>query len=87
MVKKGDNSVNQKFPDKDLEKISLGKNDQSKSFLQDVQELQVIAQLIDNMDVIVDRLEKAYNEKDGQKFKESKEEILKSQKKIGEMLK
>jgi len=55
--------------------------------LQDVQELQVIAQLIDNMVIITDKLEKAYDDKDGVNFKQSKEEILKSQKQIENMLK
>ena len=55
--------------------------------LQDVQELQVIAQLIDNMTIITDKLEKAYNDKDSINFKQAKEEILKSQKQIENMLK
>ena len=37
--------------------------------LQDVQELQVIAQLIDNMVIITDKLEKAYDDKDSVNFK------------------
>ena len=53
--------------------------------LQDVQELQVIAQLIDNMVIITDKLEKAYDDKDSVNFKQSKEEILKSQKQIENM--
>ena len=55
--------------------------------LQDVRELQVIAQLIDNMVIITDKLEKAYDDKDSVNFKQSKEEILKSQKQIENMLK
>jgi hypothetical protein len=55
--------------------------------MQDVQELQVIAQLIDNMEVVVGKLEKSYEDKNGEGFKKSKMEILKSQKQIGEMLK
>lgn len=55
--------------------------------LQDVQELQVIAQLIDNMVIITDKLEKAYDDKDSVNFEQSKEEILKSQKQIENMLK
>jgi len=54
--------------------------------LQDVQELQVIAQLIDNMDVIVKKLESAYSDKNGEEFKTAKMEILKSQKSIQDML-
>lgn len=54
--------------------------------LQDVQELQVIAQLIDSMDVIVRKLERAYSDKNGEEFKTAKSEILKSQKKIDDML-
>ena len=55
--------------------------------LQDVQELQVIAQLIDNMVIITDKLEKAYDDKDSVNFEQSKEEILKFQKQIENMLK
>jgi hypothetical protein len=55
--------------------------------LQDVQELQVIGQLIDNITIITDKLEKAYNDKDSIKFKQAKDEILKSQKQIENMLK
>ena len=55
--------------------------------LQDVQELQVIAQLIDNIVIITDKLEKAYDDKDSINFKQSKEEILKFQKQIENMLK
>jgi|AP95_1055475.scaffolds.fasta_scaffold301169_1 hypothetical protein len=55
--------------------------------LKDPQELQVIAQLIDSMGVIVGKLEKAYEDKDGENFKRSKQEILISQKQIRSMLK
>ena len=58
-----------------------------KQSMQDTQELQVISQLIDNMDVIINKLEKAYEDKDGPSFKQSKYEILKSQKQIEAMLK
>jgi hypothetical protein len=54
--------------------------------MKDVQELQAIGQLIDNLEIITDSLEDAYNEKDAVKFKQSRENILESQKKIGEML-
>ncbi len=52
----------------------------------DTQELQVVAQLVDNMEIIIGNLEEAYSEKNAEKFKKSKDEILNSQKKIDEML-
>tara|TARA_Y100000310_G_scaffold294995_1_gene325927 strand:+ start:239 stop:499 length:261 start_codon:yes stop_codon:yes gene_type:complete len=85
MVKKEDNIENQRFSKKDFDAFPSERH-QSKSSMQDVQELQVIVQLIDNMDVVVRKLEGAYEDKDGEGFKKSKMEILKSQKQIGRML-
>lgn len=54
--------------------------------IQDLQELQIIAQLIDNIEVVVDKLENSYNNKDALSFESSKQEIFKFQKKILEMI-
>ena len=53
----------------------------------EVQELTVVAQLIDNMIKTVDKLEEAFGEKDNNKFNESKKEILKYQNDIDKMIK
>ncbi len=52
----------------------------------DLQELQILAQLVDNMDVLSSRLEKTYGDNDGENFSKAKQEILNIQKKISEML-
>lgn len=85
MVKE-DDIENQRFSKKDFDAFPSERH-QSKSSMQDVQELQVIAQLVDNMEVVVGKLEKAYAGKNGPEFKQSKAEILKSQKQIRGMLK
>lgn len=53
----------------------------------DLQELEITAQLVDNIEKTIANLEKAYNNKNGVDFKESKNEILASQQKIAEILK
>jgi len=53
----------------------------------DLQELQIIAQLVDNMEIMTGNLEDAYAKKNSQKFQESRNEILKSEKKIEQMIK
>ena len=52
----------------------------------DLQELEIIAQLVDSMEIALDSLEKSYSEKDAEKFNKLKEEILKFQSKINEIL-
>ena len=51
----------------------------------DLQQLQILAQLVDNMEIVSGRLEKAYGDNDGESFKKSKKEILDIQKKIFEI--
>jgi len=53
----------------------------------DLQELQVLAQLIDNMEVISERLNKAYADNNAEDFNKSKQEILITQKQINGMIK
>lgn len=54
--------------------------------MMDLQELEIIAQLIDSMEIALNNLEKFYSEKDAEKFNKSKEEILKFQSKINEII-
>jgi hypothetical protein len=52
----------------------------------DLQELQILAQLVDNLDVLSKRLERAYGENSGENFSRAKQEILDIQKKIDSIL-
>jgi hypothetical protein len=54
--------------------------------LLDLQELQVIAQLVDNMNILSDKLEKAYSSNDAESFNNAKQEILKIQGKINQII-
>jgi hypothetical protein len=49
-------------------------------------DLQTIAQLMDNLDILTGKLEEAYNKKDAEEFKKAKLEILEVQKNINSML-
>lgn len=53
----------------------------------DEQELHTVAQLVDNIDIILGKLEESYSNRDVEKFNISKNEILNSQIKIAETLK
>ena len=53
----------------------------------DEQELHTVAQLIDNIDIILGKLEESYSDKDAKNFNKSKNEILNSQIKISEIIK
>ncbi|MBD3253016.1 hypothetical protein GF386_04750 [Candidatus Pacearchaeota archaeon] len=53
----------------------------------DLNELQVLAQLVDNSDIILGKLEKAFNKKDAKGFNEAKKEILEIQRKISDIVK
>ena len=52
----------------------------------DEQELQIIAQLVDNIEIILGKLEKSFSDKDDKEFDKSKNEILNFQKKIAEII-
>ena len=52
----------------------------------DLQQLQILTQLIDNLHIISDRLEKSYNINDAAEFNKAKMEILEIQKKISAIL-
>ena len=51
----------------------------------DLEQLQILAQLADNMDTVYTKLEKAYANNDGEDFKKSKKELLDNQAKISEI--
>jgi hypothetical protein len=51
----------------------------------DLQQLKIIAQLLDNMDIIENKLERAYNDNDAENFNRAKTEILDIQNKISSM--
>lgn len=52
----------------------------------DPDELQIIAQLIDNMEILSDKLERAYNKNSSEEFNKAKNEILENQSKIAEII-
>jgi hypothetical protein len=52
-----------------------------------LEELQILAQLIDNIGISIEKLEKAYGKKDAESFNKSKEAILDFKNKISEILK
>lgn len=52
----------------------------------DTQELQVLAQLVDNMEIITGKLESAYSSNNVVEFNKAKNEIIAIQNKINEML-
>lgn len=53
----------------------------------DLDQLQILAQLVDNIEILTRRLEKAYENNDSEEFNIAKTEILNFQKKIEEMIK
>ncbi len=53
----------------------------------DLQELQILAQLADNIEIISGKLEKAYASNNTEEFNKSKKEILEIQKKISNLIK
>lgn len=53
----------------------------------DLQQLQILAQLADNMEIVTEKLENFYNDNDAKNFDKSKKEILEINKKISEILK
>ena len=52
----------------------------------DLEQLQILAQLADNMEVLSEKMEKAYNDNDGEAFNKSKKELLDIQGKISSMV-
>lgn len=54
--------------------------------MEDSQKFQLVMQLIDYMNVALDKLEEAYNNKNSENFSKAKNEIVHIQKKISEMI-
>jgi len=52
----------------------------------DLEQLQLFGQLVDNMEILMGKLEKSFETKDGEGFVKSKKEILDFQKKINIMV-
>lgn len=52
----------------------------------DTQEIQTLAQLIDNLDILVEKFEKSYRDNDAEDFQNSKKEILETQTKISKVV-
>lgn len=52
----------------------------------DLQQLKIFVQLLDNMDVLAAKLERAYNGNDAENFNMAKTEILDIQNKISSMI-
>ena len=52
----------------------------------DLPQLQLLAQLLDNMDIITKQLEKSYNDNDAEMFKKIKKEMLDIQDKISRII-
>lgn len=52
----------------------------------ELQKVQLLLQLIDSMDLVTKKLEDSYNKKNSERFNDYKNEILKFQKKIDEIL-
>tara|TARA_Y100000310_G_scaffold285130_1_gene308365 strand:+ start:1565 stop:1750 length:186 start_codon:yes stop_codon:yes gene_type:complete len=52
----------------------------------DLEQLQIIGQLVDNIEIMVGKLEHSFKSKDSEDFTKSKQEISKTQRKINEMI-
>lgn len=52
----------------------------------ELEKLQILAQLVDNTEILIDRLKKSYDKNDGEEFTKSKNAILDFQKKIDQVL-
>lgn len=48
--------------------------------------LQFLAQIVDDMEIAIEKLEKSYEDNDSEKFKKSKETVLEFQQKISEII-
>ena len=53
----------------------------------DTQELQILAQLIDNIETLTERIESAYSKNNADAYRRSNSEVLDIQRKINSMLK
>lgn len=53
--------------------------------MEDISQIQLIAQLINNMELAVKAMEKSYNSNDGERFARAKKEVLDIQDKISKL--
>ncbi len=52
----------------------------------DLEQLQILAQLVDSMEIAIDKLERAYQDNDSENFEKSKKVISDFQQKILEII-
>jgi len=52
----------------------------------DLEQLQILAQLVDSMEIAIDKLERAYQDNDSENFQRSKQTISDFQQKISEII-
>ena len=52
----------------------------------DLEQLQILAQLVDSMEIAIDKLERAYQNNDSENFQKSKKTISDFQQKISEII-
>ena len=55
--------------------------------MDNLQEIQILAQLLDNMEIALEKLEKSYKDREGEGFNLAKKEILDTQNKISQIVK
>ena len=53
----------------------------------DLEQLQILAQLVDNVEIFIQRMEKAFSENNAESFNLNKKEILEIQKKVSDIIK
>ena len=52
----------------------------------DLEQLQILAQLVDSMEIAIDKLETAYQDNDSENFEKAKRTIFNFQQKISEII-
>lgn len=63
------------------------KNDGRKNKMMNLEQLRLLAQLVDSIDIAADKLDKAYEKKDSEKFYMAKKTILGFQKAMEKQIK
>ncbi len=53
----------------------------------DLEQLQILAQLVDNAEILVERIEKSFSDNNSETYNINKKEILDIQKKISDIIK
>ena len=52
----------------------------------DLEQLQILAQLVDNMEIVTEKVEKAFSANNGEQFAKAKKEMVGFQTKINELV-